>query len=657
MHVLPRAREVARALPLADVLEHGAPAHGRLVHGRRAHGIEQRTAREAREAAETDRRVRHAKRRVADVRHRLADLAGDDAEHVEARGLALVGRHARCGVALHVLDRTEAFPAREREVARRHVVLEIHECFRPAARLPRSGDAPRLGRPVAAAHLEPHRRCRVSARARRGESRGCTVREHGREPEHAAARACRVRALGRLRRNKGPRRVAPGKPAARLREEVHRGRVARRHQHEVAGEPPAVDVDAGDAKPAPRAAHGRTREDLDARVARGVGGCPGRPGPEVRDRRDRDAALRELERRAVGAVRRRHHDRASPGAHAVAVQVASRRAGQHHAGAVVAREHERLLDRPGCEHDLACAHLPQALAGQARRGIREVVREPFDEPEVVVRKVAEGRGAGQHAHARVAGELGEAPREPGVGRLAVDARHAAVEQRAAGLRPLVGEDHARAARGGRERRGEARGPGADDEHVAVRKALGVAVRVRLRRRAPEARRAADQRLVERRPGRARPHEGLVVEARRKERRQEVACAPDVEAKARPAVLGMRLEPVVELDLRRARGRRLARGVAAHRHQRVRFLGACRDDAARPVVLERAPDEVHAVRKQRGGERVTGEALVVRAVEAEAERARAVDAPALRRSGSALTARAPRPCRCRRSGRSSCRAAH
>ena len=73
------------------------------------------------------------------------------------------------------------------------------------------------------------------------------------------------------------------------------------------------------------------------------------------------------------------------------------------------------------------------------------------------------------------------------------------------------------------------GPGADDEHVAMRKALRVAVRVRLRRRAPKARRAADQRLVERRPGRARPHEGLVVEARRKERRQEVARAPDVEA--------------------------------------------------------------------------------------------------------------------------------
>ena len=38
--------------------------------------------------------------------------------------------------------------------------------------------------------------------------------------------------------------------------------------------------------------------------------------------------------------------------------------------------------------------------------------------------------------------------------------------------------HARTTRGGRERRGEARGPGADDEHVAVREALRVAIRIR-----------------------------------------------------------------------------------------------------------------------------------------------------------------------------------
>jgi len=64
---------------------------------------------------------------VADFRHGLAERARDDAERIEARGLALVRRHAGRGVTLHVLDREEAFARREREVARGHVVLEVHE--------------------------------------------------------------------------------------------------------------------------------------------------------------------------------------------------------------------------------------------------------------------------------------------------------------------------------------------------------------------------------------------------------------------------------------------------------------------------------------------------------------------------------------------------
>jgi hypothetical protein len=48
-----------------------------------------------------------------------------------------------------------------------------------------------------------------------------------------------------------------------------------------------------------------------------------------------------------------------------------------------------------------------------------------------------------------------------------------------------------------------------------------------------------------------------------------------------------------------------------------------------VVLERTPDEVDAVREERRCQRVAGEALVGGAVEAEPQRARAVDAAALR----------------------------
>ena len=109
-----------------------------------------------------------------------------------------------------------------------------------------------------------------------------------------------------------------------------------------------------------------------------------------------------------------------------------------------------------------------------------MIRDPLDQPDVVVREVAEGGRARQQLHARIPGEFGEAPRKPGIGRLAVDVRSRAIEERAAGLRLLVAENDTRAAFGRRDRRGNARGPRADDKHVAVRVALGVSVRVRRR---------------------------------------------------------------------------------------------------------------------------------------------------------------------------------
>src|SRR5262249_22300115 len=81
------------------------------------------------------------------------------------------------------------------------------------------------------------------------------------------------------------------------------------------------------------------------------------------------------------------------------------------------------------------------------------------------------------------------------------------------------------------------------------------------------------------------------------------------------------------DLSRAQVGRLAGVVAPHGDERIRLLGAARDRAARTVVLERAPHEVHAVGEQRGGERVAGTALVGASVEAEVEWPRAIDAAA------------------------------
>ena len=68
-------------------------------------------------------------RRPVGRRPRLVDRSarqrGHGGEPVDARGLALVGRHAERRIALQVLDRDIAFARRERDVLQGHVVLEV----------------------------------------------------------------------------------------------------------------------------------------------------------------------------------------------------------------------------------------------------------------------------------------------------------------------------------------------------------------------------------------------------------------------------------------------------------------------------------------------------------------------------------------------------
>ena len=66
---------------------------------------------------------------------------------------------------------------------------------------------------------------------------------------------------------------------------------------------------------------------------------------------------------------------------------------------------------------------------------------------------------------------------------------------------------------------------------------------------------------------------------------------------------------------------------AQLHQGVGFLGPGREDAARAMVFEAAPDQMNAVRQQRRGQGVAAEAPVRPAIEGEGEGAGAVDAAA------------------------------
>lgn len=162
--------------------------------------------------------------------------------------------------------------------------------------------------------------------------------------------------------------------------------------------------------------------------------------------------------------------------------------------------------------------------------------------------------------------------------------------------------------------------------------VAVLIRVGLAWRAPEPGGAPDQRLVKALPGMwpkpLRADKGLIVEAGRQERREGAVDRARVEGERRPAVLAVRLETLIQLDLRRAQVRRCAATAAHHGHERVRLLRARGEDPARAMILERAPDEVDAIGEKRGGERVASVAHELAPIEPKRNRPVAFYSPAL-----------------------------
>ncbi len=166
---------------------------------------------------------------------------------------------------------------------------------------------------------------------------------------------------------------------------------------------------------------------------------------------------------------------------------------------------------------------------------------------------------------------------------------------------------------------------ADHQHVAMRKAFVVAVRIGLLGRLAEAGCITDHFLILR-PELARPHEGFVVEARRDEARELLVDRHAVFFDARLRVHAGRNESLIQLHFSRACVRHRVRA-GFELHDRVRLFPPRRHDAARTVVLPAARHEVLTVREQRGRERVALVTLVLAAVEREVQYDRAVDASA------------------------------
>ena len=642
-HVLAGAPVVPRALPLADVLEAGAGALVPVVHGGAPHDVRQRAHVAPGERPEGDRRVGWAEGGVTVGGDVGAAEAGQDGEAGDVGGLALVGAHAERRVALQVLDRGIAFARRQRDVGRRHVVLQIDEVLGAAL-----GVAGRRHRLVGAGRLlrsDGGPRCLggASAGPEPGARRGIGARrpalgQTAVEGQGAVGGAGRTRRLGGRRRHEAGMGGVEAQPPARLGKQVGRRVPAARHAQQVARDAPrrARDVPAVVAK----------RHHLDRRQALApVGRHHAMAGDEfdvgalglrrqvagglaagVDDGGDLDARRPQVEGGAVGAVVVGEQDGAAPRLGCVSIGVGARRVGQHDAGAVVAGEDQGALDGAGGQHHLLGADAPQALARQVPGAARaQMVGDALQRRQEIVVVVAEDRGARQTPHLVHGVQLGGGLGGPVHGRGAVDLVIAG-QQGAAQLVLLVGQDDPRARTPGGQRRRQPGRPAADHQHVAVDVHLVIAVGVGAVRGAAQAGGAADHRFVGHPQG-GRPLEGLVVEAGGHEAREQAERRGEVVIDARPAIDAGGGEAVVELD---AGGAGVGQGVGAalHLDDGVGLLRSRREDAAWTVVLEAAPDHRDPVGDQRRGQGVAGVALVVAAVEGEAQRPAAFDAPAL-----------------------------
>ncbi len=519
------------------------------------------------------------------------ELGGEDAGRQRAAGPALIGAGAQGGVALDVLGGAHAGPGRAAQVGHRRVAGEVDEVRRPGVLVARMRDDPQEPR--------RHRRRLVDLGRRGGARREApcdggtnagppSVVQTGPQRLEAAGGAGHLHAVHRLRGHKrAGRRVEAHARLVGAEQRERRGEAARDEQQvarDVAGgrahharRVQLRQADGLERRLAPRGGDGLGGPHLDPGVRAAPGPDRGRLRPRVHDGRDVDPGLREVERGRVGAVVRGEGHGAPPGEHPEAVRVRARGAGEHHAGPVVAGEGDRPLVRTRRQDDAASADAPQPLPGDVlRRVAAQVVGAALHRDHEVARVAALDGRSQQQPDLRHRAEL--VPRRPAPGRRRAAVAVAAHAQQASAREvPLVGHDHPRAAAPGREGGGQAGGPGAHHEHVAV----GV------------------HRVVHR-------IVGLVAQTT---------------ASREPA----RLEPVAQLDRRGGSHRLLHRAVEGD--PRARLLHARGEDPARAPEADAPADDLDPVGQQRRRERVAEQAHGGPPVERERQGSVAIHVPA------------------------------
>ena len=296
----------------------------------------------------------------------------------------------------------------------------------------------------------------------------------------------------------------------------------------------------------------------------------------VDDGRHSDAGSRQRPCHAVGAVAGcRDHDAAATG-HAELGQVALNCAGQHDARAVVVGKQHRPFEGAGGQDDAFGADLPQPLAHRA--GIDGLDRR---HQAMVIQAQGGARGAQFDA-----GFDQFALQPVQLGRRGAAGLQDLACKPAAELRRAFEQQHLPPAARRRQRGLHARRASTDDQHFNPTRDVVVTIRIWPISRQPQAGHAPDHGL-EQVP--MRPHEGLVVKARRHEGGEARGQGRQVEFQTRPGVAGTGLQTVACGDVGGARVGRALRA-DADVEQSGGLFHAAAEDATRPVQLEAAPHQ-------------------------------------------------------------------
>ena len=347
-------------------------------------------------------------------------------------------------------------------------------------------------------------------------------------------------------------------------------------------------------------------------------------------REQRHTRRDQVRRRLPAAVATGQHDRTPARRDAEPVAIRRNRARQHHAGPVIAVEHDRPLGRARRQDRARGNDFPHPLARLACCRDRDMIRNPFDRAVFAIVKTAKHRGPHQHAHIRHGSQFGQHARRPC--RAALPAALAAPlsadadpfgQQLPARHRVFIGDHDAQACIRRVTRRDQPGGTCTNHQQIAERVIVLIGIGVFRARYRAQPGRAADQRLVQFFPCFGGPHERLVVEPCNKQRRGQLVHRHHVERQAGPAVLAGRDQPLIQFYHRRGRVRLGARA-SAQGHQRVGFRTARGQNPARAMVFETAPEQPHAMRQQRRSERIAGVPGVRLAVEGKRQGLRAVD---------------------------------